>query len=158
MDSYSNDDKNIRINRFITAEFLPAVKKYKMARKLLENWTIETDATIYQFCAECSDKLYEAVEHFLREAIATDTNNIISLIGLCDKVKDDSRFYDIELSVFVSSETWNLLTALYENVKKGILIVADENNVSQSEIEKIQKEAQNSIFPVVLLSVSMLDC
>ena len=77
MDSYSNDDKNIRINRFITAEFLPAVKKYKMARKLLENWTIETDATIYQFCAECSDKLYEAVEHFLREAIATDTNNII---------------------------------------------------------------------------------
>lgn len=104
MDSYSNDDKNIRINRFITAEFLPAVKKYKMARKLLENWTIETDATIYQFCAECSDKLYEAVEHFLREAIATDTNNIISLIGLCDKVKDDSRFYDIELSVFVTKK------------------------------------------------------
>lgn len=76
MDSYSNDDKNIRINRFITAEFLPAVKKYKMARKLLENWTIETDATIYQFCAECSDKLYEAVEHFLREAIAMDINEM----------------------------------------------------------------------------------
>lgn len=29
MDSYSNDDKNIRINRFITAEFLPAVKNIK---------------------------------------------------------------------------------------------------------------------------------
>lgn len=32
MDSYSNDDKNIRINRFITAEFLPAVEKYKLAK------------------------------------------------------------------------------------------------------------------------------
>lgn len=81
MDSYSNDDKNIRINRFITAEFLPAVEKYKLAKKLLENWSIETDATIYQFCSECSDKLYEAVEHFLREAIAMDTNNITNDIG-----------------------------------------------------------------------------
>lgn len=104
MDSYSNDDKNIRINRFITAEFLPAVEKYKLAKKLLENWSIGTDATIYQFCSECSDKLYEAVEHFLREAIAMDTNNITSLIGLCDKVKDDSRFSDIELSVFVTKK------------------------------------------------------
>ncbi len=104
MDSYSNDDKNIRINRFLTAEFLPAVEKYKLARKLLENWSIETDVAIYQLCSECSDKLYEAVEHFLREAIAMDTNNITSLIGLCDKVKDDSRFSDIELSVFVTKK------------------------------------------------------
>lgn len=44
---------------------------------------------------------------------------------------------------------------MYENVKKGILIVADENNVSQSEIEKIQKEAQNSIFPVIFATETL---
>ena len=67
-----------------------------------------------------------------------------------------TQFPVVILKRYSSSETWNLLTALYENVKKGILIVADENNVSQSDIEKIQKEAQNSIFPVVLLSVSRI--
>lgn len=129
MDSYSNDDKNIRINRFITAEFLPAVEKYKLAKKLLENWSIGTDATIYQFCSECSDKLYEAVEHFLREAIAMDTNNITSLIGLCDKVKDDSRFSDIELSVFLllrkNLEMLQLIMEDYKNwgITKELLII-----------------------------------
>ena len=104
MDNYSNNDRNIRINRFFTAEFLPAVEKYKLARTLLANWSPETDAVIYKSCSECSDKLYEAVEHFLREAIAMDTSSIRSLIDLCDKVKDDSRFSNIELSVFVTKK------------------------------------------------------
>lgn len=104
MDNYSNNDRNIRINRFLTAEFLPAVEKYKLARKLLANWSPETDAMIYKLCSECSEKLYEAVEHFLREAIAMDTSSITRLIDLCDKVKDDSRFSNIELSVFVTKK------------------------------------------------------
>ena len=61
-----------------------------------------------QTCAlpisECSDKLYEAVEHFLREAINSDTSNIHSLVGLCNKIMDDNRFADIELAVFVAKK------------------------------------------------------
>ena len=104
MDSFMNNDKNIRISRFISAEFLPAIEKFKLARELLKKWSRETDAMIYQLCSECSDKLYEAVEHFLREAINSDTSNIHSLVGLCNKIMDDNRFADIELAVFVAKK------------------------------------------------------
>ena len=105
MNGFFNNDKGVRINRFIETEFLSAVKKYKSAKDLLNNWSVETDTTIYKLCSECSDELYKAVEHFLREAIPVDTSEIKSLIGLCDKVKEDSRFEDIELSVFVTEKT-----------------------------------------------------
>lgn len=104
MDMFSNEDKNIRINRFISTEFLPAIEKFQLARELLKKWSTETDAMIYQICSECSDKLYEAVEHFLREGIGTDTSNIHSLVELCNKIKDDDKFVDIELAVFVTKK------------------------------------------------------
>ena len=67
-----------------------------------------------------------------------------------------TQFPVVLLKHYSSSETWNILTSLYENVKKGILIIADESIVSQADIENIQKETRNSIFPVVLLSVNRI--
>ena len=51
MNNFFNNDKNIRINRFISAEFLPAIEKFKIARELLKKWSIDTDPMIYRLCS-----------------------------------------------------------------------------------------------------------
>lgn len=100
MDKFMNDNKSIRINRYVE-ELETAIEKYKQAKGVLENWSVELDGTIFKICSECSEVLYKAVEHFLREEIGS---NDTTVWDLCNAIKDDKRFGDIELSVFVTKK------------------------------------------------------
>lgn len=104
MGKYLNDDKNVRIERFINAEYKVAVEKFYLAKKALLDWSKDTDSIIYKLCSECSSKLYDAVEHFLREYInnPAETDKIMTIVNLCEKIKNNEDLKNIELSVFVT--------------------------------------------------------
>ncbi len=153
MNKYANDDKQVRIGRYIM-EYNTAIDNYKFACEALKTWTKENDAYIYKLCSECSDNLYKAVEHFLREAIADFeiTDDISSLVKLCQILADDERFKNIELAVFViKKEPRNNSTHLgrlselgdyyrvIQNLSKLIKIVANEINIKDvpENLEKL---------------------
>lgn len=102
MEKYANDNKDVRIERYMM-EYRMANEKYECAKEALKTWSKETDAYIYNLCSECSEYLYKAVEHFLREAIGNFgiTDDVTSLIKLCQSLTTDDKFKNIEFAVFV---------------------------------------------------------
>lgn len=106
MEKYSNNDYKVRCTRYLNVEYMEAVKKYKLAVNSLENWSREEDPYIYKLCSECSENLYKAVEHFIREAINDPSldEKDLTLKNLCEKLLEDERFENIEFSVFVTKK------------------------------------------------------
>lgn len=57
------------------------------------------------------------------------------------------------LQDYQNEVTIKFLTKFYEYCKKGIFVIADENNISKSDLDKFENDINTSIFPSALLLV-----